>query len=313
MSKKIAFIFPGQGCQYPQMGKDFYENFSIVKQTFQEASDVLKLDVKKLILESSEQELTLTSACQIAVFVVSSSFFRVVQQQFPELTLNFCAGLSLGEYTALYASGRISFEECLKLVRTRGRLMHDVCLKFPGRMSVISGMEIEKIQNCLIPNVWIANLNCPGQVVIAGTTDALERVEEILKKQGAKKIFKLDVSGAFHTPLMEQAQQKLSPYLLSVPLYPSSIQFIMNKTGEITTDVEKIRENLVQQIVSPTLWEKSIRTIQANAADVYIEIGPGRTLTGINRKMDLGPVSLSISKIEDLIFLEDIYAVSPQR
>lgn len=305
---KIAFIFPGQGAQYVGMAKDFYDAYPIVRETFEEASKILSFDFTRLILEGPESELTLTKNSQPAIFIVSVAILRVIQQLYPHLQPTICAGLSLGEYTALYASGRISFADALKIVAARGKYMQEACQEVPSTMRVVLGLDPLVVAKNLPENVWIANLNCPGQVVIAGLTSAMAQAEEMLKAQGAKRVLPLEVSGAFHTPLMRSAQEKLKSLLLSTPLNESTVQFVMNVPGDFVDSISQIREHLIAQVASPTQWEKGIRLLED--VDLYIEIGPGKTLSGMNKKIGVKGQTLNIEKTTDL---ENLNAIPSQR
>jgi [acyl-carrier-protein] S-malonyltransferase len=295
---KIAFIFPGQGAQYVGMAKDFYEAFSVVRETFEEASKILSIDFTKLILEGPESELTLTKNSQPAIFVVSAAILRCIQQQYPYLEPTVCAGLSLGEYTALFASGRLSFSDALKIVAARGKFMQEACHENEGTMRVVLGLDSSLVAQNLPPHVWIANLNCPGQVVIAGSADAMPKAEKLLKAAGAKRILPLDVSGAFHTPLMKSAQEKLTPYLLSVILKGNATPLVMNVPGDFVDSIPEIRQHLIAQVASATQWEKGIRLL--DDVEFFIEIGPGKTLTGMNKKIGVKGQTLNIEKTTDL-------------
>ncbi|HEX2580116.1 MAG TPA: ACP S-malonyltransferase [Rhabdochlamydiaceae bacterium] len=307
---KIAFIFPGQGAQYVGMAKDFYDAYPIVRETFEEASKILSFDFTKLILEGPESELTLTKNSQPAIFIVSVAILRVIQQQYPQLQPSVCAGLSLGEYTALYACGRISFADALQIVAARGKYMQEACEEQSGSMRVVLGLDPQMVAAHLPENIWVANLNCPGQVVIAGLTSAMPAAEEQLKAQGAKRVLPLEVSGAFHTPLMRSAQEKLKSQLLSVSLKESSIQFVMNVPGDFVDFSFQIRDYLIAQVASPTQWEKGIRLL--DDVDFFIEIGPGRTLSGMNKKIGVKGQMLNIEKTPDLAQLAQLYVTSPQ-
>jgi [acyl-carrier-protein] S-malonyltransferase len=307
---KIGFIFPGQGAQYVGMAKDFYDAYPIVRETFEEASKILSFDFTRLILEGPESELTLTKNSQPAIFVVSVAILRVIQQLYPHLQPSICAGLSLGEYTALYASGRISFADALQIVAARGKYMQEACGEVPSTMRVVLGLDPQVVAQNLPENVWIANLNCPGQVVIAGLTSAMPQAEEMLKAKGAKRVLPLDVSGAFHTPLMQSAQEKLKSSLLSVTLNESAVKLVMNVPGDFVDSISQIREHLIAQVASPTQWEKGIRLFED--VDLYIEIGPGKTLSGMNKKIGVKGQTLNIEKTTDLTQLENLYATPSQ-
>ncbi len=304
MSKK-AFIFPGQGAQVVGMGKDFYDAFSCARETFEEASDVLSQNMKELIFSGPMEELSQTKNSQPAIFVTSVAILKTVKEQFPNLTPSICAGLSLGEYTALYAAGKISFSECLKLVAARGAYMQEACKEKPSTMRVVLGLDPEVVKTHLPSNVWIANLNCPGQVVIAGLTSAMPAAEELLKAQGARRVLPLDVSGAFHTPLMRSAQLKLEPQLRSAKLEESAIEIVMNVPGDFARTLPEIRSNLIDQVASPTRWEQGIRKIEEAGIDLYVEMGPGKTLAGMNKKIGALAPTVSIEKIAELESLNE--------
>lgn len=304
MSKTIAFLFPGQGSQYPGMAKDFYETYAEAKAVFEEADEFLSEKISKLIFEGPADVLTQTKNSQLAIYIVSIAILRVIQKQFPDLKPQVCAGLSLGEYTALYASGRISFSEGLSLVRDRALYMQQACEEKEGSMRVVLGLESSQVEAMmqeisLKAEAWVANMNCPGQVVIAGTKEGLEYASEVLKAKGAKRILPLEVSGAFHSGLMKSARDKLSPKINSVSLSSSPIQFVMNVPGDYVTSSEEVRQFLIQQVTSPVRWEKGMRKMMEQGVDLCIEIGCGSALTGMNKKMGV-PSSLSIQKISDL-------------
>lgn len=304
MPKKFAFLFPGQGTQYPGMGKDFYDRFTVAKQTFDEADQFLNRPFSKLIFEGPSAELTLTKNSQIAIYISSIAILRVVQEQFPELKPAFCAGLSLGEYTALTAAGKIDFLDCLGLVCTRAEAMHQACEDIKGTMQVVLGMteeEVEAVIRELNPPyaVWVANLNCPGQIVVAGSLEAIEFAAAALKKRGAKRILPLDVSGAFHSGLMQSAQAKLAAKVATVPFYESDIDVVMNVPGDVVSSIEEMRQMLIDQVVNPVRWEKGIRKMLDDKVGVYLEIGPGKTLSGMNKKIGAEP-TYSVEKTVDL-------------
>lgn len=305
MNKKLAFLFPGQGAQYVDMGKDFYDAYDIAKQTFEEASDLLNENYTKLIFEGPQEVLTLTKHSQVAIFIVSMALLRVIRKEFSGLKPSVCAGLSLGEYTALCASEKISFKDCLYIVKDRAQFMNDACEAKAGTMRVVLGMTEEEIasaiKECIQAKVvWIANLNCPGQVVISGTVQGVEQATELLKAAGAKRVLPLDVSGAFHSGLMMPAQERLEPKLKSVEIKTSSIDLVMNVPGDYVSSVEDIRSNLIQQVTSSVRWEKGIRHMMAKGVDTFIEIGCGKTLAGMNKKIGIEAPTLSVEKIQDL-------------
>lgn len=305
MTKKYAFLFPGQGAQYPGMAKDFYDQFPVARQTFEEADQFLNQSFSKLVFEGPSAELTLTKNSQIAIFIASMAILRVVEQQFPELTPALCAGLSLGEYTALTAAGKISFTDCLDLVRTRAEAMHQACEETKGSMQVVLGMTEEAVDAVIRelnpPHpVWVANLNCPGQVVIAGSIEALAITADALKQKGCKRVLPLEVSGAFHSGLMRSAQEKLKAKIATVPFHESPIEIVMNVPGDFVTSVEEMRQVLIDQVASPVRWEKGIRKMMERKIDFYVEMGPGKTLSGMNKRIGVAEPTYSVEKIADL-------------
>ena len=303
MTKKYAFLFPGQGAQYSGMGKDFYDQFVIARQTFEEADHLLNMPFSKLIFEGSSAELTLTKNSQIAIYITSIAILRVVNQQFPELQPSICAGLSLGEYTALTAAEKISFPHCLDLVRTRAEAMHEACKELSGTMQVVLGLteeSVERVLGDLNLSVWVANINCPGQVVVAGSLDAINVAAEILKQNGAKRVLPLDVSGAFHSELMRSAQKILAEKIATVPFYENSIEMVMNVSGDFVSVAQGMRQMLIDQVVRPVRWEKGIRKMMERQIDMYLEMGPGKTLGGMNRRIGVTNPTLSIEKVSDL-------------
>ena len=305
MKKKVAFIFPGQGAQYVGMGRDFFNQFTVARETFEEADELLDYSLSTLIFEGPKEELTLTKNSQVAIYVVSIAIWRTLAHLFPDITPHISAGLSLGEYTALTASGRISFQDGIRLVQARGQYMHEASLSQKGTMAVVLGMEPKGIESVLQEmelqgEVWIANLNCPDQVVISGTHKGIEVASVALKNKGAKRVLPLDVSGAFHSGLMEEAKEKLKDKLASIPISPSQVGLIMNVSGEFVSDEQIIRNLLIDQVVSPVYWEKSIRLMMEEKIDLILEIGCGKTLTGMNRKIGVTAQIANLDKVEDL-------------
>lgn len=298
---KIAMIFPGQGAQYVGMGKDFFDSFAIAKETFQEADDLLGEKLSHVIFEGSEALLTETRNSQIAIFVVSIAILRTVIKELPDLKPTLCAGLSLGEYTALCASGRLGFRETLLLVRERARLMNEACEKVPGTMAAVLGLDAAGIEAAVkgLQGVWVANFNAPGQTVISGTKEGIEKAAPILKEKGAKRVLPLTVHGAFHSGLMRSAQEGLAPFIDRLSLKSSPIEFVMNVPGNFVNTDEEIRRHLKAQVTQSVHWEQGIAAMKEAGVELFLEIGCGKTLSGLNKKMGVSSV-LSIEKISDL-------------
>ena len=311
MSKKIGFLFPGQGAQYVGMGKEFYEAFPIARQTFEEANDLLGRDLSSIILEGPEKTLTETRNSQTGIFVTSIALLRVVNSLFPTIQPAACAGLSLGEYTALSASNRLSFSHCLPLVQNRGQFMNDACEAIQGTMAVVLGLEANAVEEMVkevnMPNdLWAANFNCPGQIVISGTLKGIEAGTVAAKAKGAKRVLPLSVHGAFHSGLMKQAKDLLAEHINEVTLSESSIDLVMNVPGDFVKDASLIKKNLIQQVTSPVRWEQGIKAMNAAGIDLFIEIGCGTALTNFNKRIQVSGQTFSIEKIADLKELEKL-------
>lgn len=310
MNKKIAFIFPGQGAQYPGMGKDFYDGFPAARKVFEEADALLSMNFSELIFNGSAADLKLTKNSQLSIFIVSVAILRAFQEKFPELVPQVVAGLSLGEYTALVAANKIPFKEALHLVKARAEYMNDACATEVGGMNVILGLEASVVESVIKEvqkehQVWVANLNCPQQVVIAGTPAGIEAASIRLKEKGAKRSLPLEVSGAFHSGLMKPAQDRLEPRIRSVALQESPIALVMNVAGGRVSSLEEMRQNMILQVTHPVRWEQGIRAIAQEQVDFFIEMGPGRTLTGMNKKILPSLQSISIEKVSDFAILTE--------
>lgn len=309
MHRKVAFLFPGQGAQYPGMGKEFAQTYPEAKQTYEEAEDILQRKITSLIFDGSESELKETRNSQIALFVTSIAVLRVLQKLYPFLQPSICAGLSLGEYTALTASQRLSFADCLPLVAYRAQFMNEACETNTGSMAVVLGLpaiDLEQMVSDLrLPNeLWIANYNSPGQIVLSGTLKGIEAGIEAAKGRGAKRVLPLQVHGAFHSGLMKEAEKKLAPYIQEVSLLQSPIELVMNVPGDFVIETKHIKENLIKQVSSSVRWEQGIRAIEKAGVELYLEIGCGKTLAGLNKQIGVKVPTLTIDKIEDLKSLD---------
>jgi [acyl-carrier-protein] S-malonyltransferase len=314
MSKRCVFLFPGQGAQNVGMMKDFYDSFTESRLVFEEAEDILKMPLKDVIFNGPKEELTQTVNCQKAIFVASFAVLKAFESRMPECVPHAACGLSLGEYTALAATKRASFADLLPIVHQRAFLMQQACDAVKSSMNVVLGQEPSWVDDVLkntgLP-VWIANLNCPGQVVIAGDVESLEKAAEAIKQAGAKRVLPLDVSGAFHTPLMASAREGLAPFLRELKLSESNVALVMNARGQEVNDSNMIRELLIEQVTSPVYWAKGIEAISPNT-DLFIEMGPGATLAGMNKRIGVQVPTLSIQKVEDMTTvlnqIEELYA-----
>lgn len=310
----IVFLFPGQGAQFPGMGKDFYESFPVARQTFEEADDILGWSIKDIVFNGPEELLTKTRNSQTGIYVASMAILRVLNDLFPELVPAVCSGLSLGEYTATTAAGYLDFAKGLPLVEHRGRYMNDACMNTKGTMAVVLGLsadEVEKIvADARLPDdLWAANFNCPGQVVISGTAKGIALGTGLLKEAGAKRVMPLQVHGAFHSGLMQSAKEQLKPYIADLKLQKPVAALVMNVVGDFVNVEEQIKYLLLEQVTSPVRWEQGIRAIEQKGVKLYVEIGPGKTLGGFNKRIGVQAPTLSIEKVEDIKTLETQFSL----
>ena len=307
---EIAFLFPGQGAQSVGMGKDFYNQYTAAREIFQLGDELLNRSLSKVIFEGPAETLTETRNSQTAIFLTSIALLKVIEQQFPELLPSVCAGLSLGEYTALCASGRISFESCLSLVQFRGEVMNEACETTQGKMAALFGLSADEVEEMVraldLPHdLWVANFNCPGQTVISGTAKGIEAGIAAAKERGAKRTIPLKVHGAFHSGLMRHAEERLGLKIQKVPLQKSAIQLVMNVPGDFVSDEGKIRAYLKKQVTAPVRWEQGVRAMMPYVEE-FVEIGCGRVLAGMNKQIGVSAPTLTINKVEDLEKLAEV-------
>lgn len=295
---KIAFIYPGQGAQKAGMGKDFYENSPLARDIYDRASECLELDMRALCFEENGL-LDQTEYTQAAMVTTCLAMTAVLNEQGAEADVT--AGLSLGEYCAIAEAGAMDLLDAIRLVRVRGQLMQHTVPTGEGAMAAVLGMDADQIDAVVEPiaNVTVANYNCPGQIVITGGTAGIEQASKALKEAGAKRVVLLNVSGPFHSPMLRSAGEKLGKELLTVQLGELKIPYVTNVTAEYVTDSSKIRELLTRQVYSPVRWEQSIRRMIAQGVDTFVEIGPGRTLTGFLRKIDRNVTVYQVNTWED--------------
>lgn len=296
---KIAFIYPGQGAQVCGMGQDFYEQTEIGKQVFDLATEILGFFVPELCFTKNDR-LDITEYTQAAMVTTSIAMTKVLEEK--GVKPDVAAGLSLGEYCALYAAGAMTEKDAIATVRQRGILMQEAVPVGQGAMAAILAMDASAIEEVIsgIDGVQIANYNCPGQIVISGKKEAVETACEKLKEAGAKRAIMLNVSGPFHSRMLTGAGEKLGEVLEQVEIHPLSIPYVANVTAEYVTDAADVKPLLMKQVSSSVRWEQSVRAMLADGVDTFIEIGPGKTLAGFMKKIDRTVKVLNIEKLEDV-------------
>lgn len=289
---KTAFVFPGQGAQAVGMGKDAFDVHPGARQIFEEADDVLGYKLSDIIFNGPDDELRLTSNTQPALLTTSIALYEVFKAQ--GIVPDYTAGHSLGEYTALVVSGVLSFAEAVRLVHLRGKFMEEAVPQGQGGMAAVLGADREKLESLCAKisesgqTVEPANVNCPGQIVISGKVEGIEAFTEQAKETGAKRVISLEVSGPFHSSLMRPAAEKLAEELRTASFQSAEIPVIANVTARPVTGAEEIRDLLKQQVFSPVLWEDSVKWMIEDGVDTFIEIGSGKVLAGLIKKIDRG-------------------------
>ena len=296
---KTAFLFPGQGAQKCGMGESFAKHDEAAKKVYENVSRLLGLDMEELVF-TENKKLDMTEYTQAAMVTTGIAMLKVIEKT--ALKADVCAGLSLGEYEALYLAKAISEEDAIVLARHRGKLMQEAVPLGVGTMAAVLNLDAAVIEDCLkdIENVWIANYNCPGQIVISGTVAAVEKAGEKLKEAGAKRVLPLNVSGPFHSGLLKPAGDKLYEYLKNVEIKKPTIPYVANYTAEFVYDDKDIKELLRKQVFGSVRFEQSIRNMLKEGVDTFIEIGPGKVLGGFVKKIDKEAKVYSIETVEDM-------------
>ena len=300
---KIAFVFPGQGSQYVGMGKDFYDAIPVCKEVFDVAGEAVGLDVAALCFEENDN-INITEYTQIAMLTTELAILKAVQEK--GIKADVTAGLSLGEYGALYTAGVMGLEDIFKLVRKRGIYMQEA-VPTGGAMTAVLGLDNETIEKVCAEtegNVSVANYNCPGQTVITGEEGAVAAAAEALSAAGAKRCIPLKVSGPFHSSMLEGAGKKLREELDKAELNAIQIPYLTNVTADYVKDIAEVKDLLERQVSSSVRWQQSVERMIADGVDTFIEIGPGKTLSGFLKKINKEMTAINIEKLEDLAKLD---------
>ncbi len=296
---KTALLFAGQGAQVIGMGRDLAEQFPLARQWFDRANAALGYDLAGICFHGPEAELTKTENAQPGIFLVSWICFELLKEQAPNLKFNATAGLSLGEFTALTAAGAMSFEDGLRVVRQRGKFMQEACEATQGGMAAVIGLEEALTREvCAEAGVTLANLNCPGQIVISGESEKISQAVELAKAKGARRAIPLAVAGAYHSPLMAGAQPKLQNELAKIRISPPAVPVISNVTAQ--PHGVDISAKLVDQVTSSVLWEQSMRYLLSQGFTRFIELGPGTALSGFMKRIDKSAQMLNVADAASL-------------
>ncbi len=301
MSKKIAFVFPGQGAQFVGMGKDLYDNFDCAKKVYETADTVLEKSISNICFEGPEEDLKQTVNTQPAIVATSIAALEVLKEK-TGIKPDYVAGHSLGEYCALYESGALSLENTLKLIQKRADAMNKVK---GGSMAACLALSNEKVKEILAEvksgYVDVANYNCPGQVVITGDDEPVKEASELLKNAGAKRVLPLAVSGAFHSKKMENASEEFKEFLETIEVSDAKIPVVTNVDAKITTSSEELKEKMPKQICSSVYWTQSVEKMIKEGVNTFIEIGPGKVLSGLIKKINS---EVSVYNVSDKDSLE---------
>lgn len=295
----IAFVFPGQGAQKVGMAHDFYENSEEARRIFEQADANLDFDIKKICFEENK-EIDITEYTQAALLTASISMFKAFEKY--QIRPDVCAGLSLGEYAAMTVCGVMKFEDAVRAVRKRGKLMQEAVPYGVGSMAAVIGASNEVVENVCneMEGVEVANYNCPGQIVISGIDKAVKSAGEKLKEAGARRVIPLNVSGPFHSSLLKDAGEQLGEFLDTIDINTPAIPYVTNVTAEYVYENTKIKELLKKQVSSSVRWQQSVENMIHNGVDTFVEIGPGKTITGFVRKINPNVKTYNIQNFSDV-------------
>ncbi|MBU5467684.1 ACP S-malonyltransferase [Virgibacillus sp. MSJ-26] len=300
--KRVAFMFPGQGSQVVGMGEEIYNNFSSVKTLYENANNVLDKDLTSLMFEGPKEKLTETENAQPALLLSSVAIHSLLIEE--EIQPVMTVGHSLGEYSALVSAGALALDDALPLVHTRGQLMEEAFPKGQGTMAAVLGLsqsEIQEVLNSISEEIVdLANINCPGQIVISGSVKGIDLATEKLKAKGARRVLPLNVSGPFHSRLMKSANEEFAAHLDNVKINNASIPVYANVTAAPETDKDNIKESLVKQLYSPVRFEESIGNMLQENIDAFVEVGTGKVLSGLVKKIDRSVKTFAVQDVKSL-------------
>jgi [acyl-carrier-protein] S-malonyltransferase len=320
MKARIAFVFPGQGSQYVGMGKQLYDTSPAARQIFEQADAILGFSLSTLCFEGPQEELDDTFNAQPAILTVSIACLEALKERLGPLGYlgapSLVAGHSMGEFTALVAAGVLDFEDALKLVRERGRLMKETGEQHPGGMAAVIGLDEQELEEVVLEAqsegvVTLANANSPGQTVLSGEVVALQRAMELAKARGARLVQRLAVSIASHSPLMQQASQHFSELISRINLRPPQVPLIANISAQALTTVEELRAELSAQLTGPVQWTRSVQEMVAHGVDTIVEIGPKQVLSGLIRRITPDARPISLNDVEVVKLLTTVGATEP--
>jgi len=300
----VGYLFAGQGSQYVGMGKDLCDSFPAAKAVFEKADQVLGFSLSNLCFNGPLEELTKTNNCQPAIVAMSIACWQAYLSKNPKID-GYLAGLSLGEYSALVAAGALSFEDAIYLVAQRGQFMEEEARLHPGKMLSVIGLDLALVKEiCALARAEVANINCPGQIVISGSPESILRAQVLAKEKGAKLAVVLEVSGAFHSSFMQGACLRLAGELEKITINSPQWPVVSNVTGKPVSTPQEIKQNLIKQVSASVLWEDSMRFILSQGVTNFMELGPGKVLKGLMRRIDSGAQVTNIEKSSDIGLIE---------
>jgi len=296
---KKAIVFPGQGSQVVGMGKDLAEAIPECKALFDQANKILGYDLTSICFEGPQEELNKSNHAQLGIFVASAAAFKALKLKQPDLEYDVLAGHSLGEWTALYVSGAVSFEDAINVLKARGEFMQAACEENPGAMLAVMNLDGDKlVEIASEAGCYVANFNSLSQTVLSGTAESIDKAEVLCKEAGAKRAIRLPVAGAFHSPLMQPAADKMNDFLSGVELDAPAKPVLSNVTADVHVPAD-IQANMVKQITSSVRWVASVQKLVADGVEEIIEVGPGKVLAGLIKRIDKGAAVRNIGALTD--------------